>query len=89
MLRKGHVCHNLYYYHAPYFTKKNTGTSLTQYLQAIRTRGLKAVENIKLPKQIALFCAPKLYQPDRKDNHRFSMVSTSHQFSFAKESSYL
>ncbi|OQE01958.1 hypothetical protein PENSOL_c003G07293 [Penicillium solitum] len=37
--------------------------SLTQYLQAIGTREMKAIQSLKPPKQIALFCGPKLYQP--------------------------
>ncbi|RMZ85206.1 hypothetical protein DV738_g409, partial [Chaetothyriales sp. CBS 135597] len=40
--------------------------SLTQYLQAVGTREKQAVESLKLPKQIALMCGPRLYQPDRK-----------------------
>lgn len=39
------------------------GPSLTQYLQAIGTREMKAIQSLKPPKQIALFCGPKLYQP--------------------------
>ncbi|OOQ91447.1 phosphotransferase enzyme family protein [Penicillium brasilianum] len=38
--------------------------SLTQYLQAIGMRETKAIQCLKPPKQIALFCGPKLYQPD-------------------------
>ena len=40
------------------------GASLTQYLQAIGVRETKAVQSIKPPKQIALFCGPNFYQPD-------------------------
>ncbi|KAF2241906.1 phosphotransferase enzyme family protein [Trematosphaeria pertusa] len=40
--------------------------SLTQYLQAVGTREMKAIQSIKPPKQIALFCGPKLYRPDRE-----------------------
>ncbi|PWY87839.1 phosphotransferase enzyme family protein [Aspergillus sclerotioniger CBS 115572] len=39
-------------------------TSLKQYLQAIGTRETKAIQSLNPPKQIALFCGPKLYQPD-------------------------
>ncbi|PLB52139.1 phosphotransferase enzyme family protein [Aspergillus steynii IBT 23096] len=38
--------------------------SLTQYLQAVGTREKKAVQALQPPKQIALFCGPKLYQPN-------------------------
>ncbi|KAF7161918.1 hypothetical protein CNMCM5623_007333 [Aspergillus felis] len=38
--------------------------SLTQYLQAIGTRERKAIQSLKAPKQIALFCGPKLYRPN-------------------------
>ncbi|CAG7982710.1 unnamed protein product [Penicillium nalgiovense] len=38
--------------------------SLTQYLQAAGAREIKAIQSLKAPKQIALFCGPKLYQPD-------------------------
>ncbi|CAI7641051.1 unnamed protein product [Penicillium discolor] len=37
--------------------------SLTPYLQAIGTREMKAIQSLKPPKQVALFCGPKLYQP--------------------------
>lgn len=37
------------------------GASLTQYLQAIGTREMKAIQSLKLPKQIALLYGPKLY----------------------------
>ena len=42
---------------------KLVGASLTQYLQAVGTRETKAIQSLKLPKQIALFCGPKLYRP--------------------------
>lgn len=42
----------------------STGASLTQYLQAVATRELKAIQSLEPPKQIALFCGPKLYRPD-------------------------
>ncbi|KAG0160882.1 hypothetical protein PDIDSM_8414 [Penicillium digitatum] len=38
--------------------------TLTQYLHAVGTREMKASRSLKPPKQIALFCGPKLYQPD-------------------------
>ncbi|PLN85569.1 kinase-like domain-containing protein, partial [Aspergillus taichungensis] len=44
--------------------EKGPWTSLIQYLQAVRMRELKAIQCSKPPKQIALFCGPKLYQPD-------------------------
>ncbi|PYI05926.1 hypothetical protein BO78DRAFT_446811 [Aspergillus sclerotiicarbonarius CBS 121057] len=39
-------------------------SSLSQYLQAVGTRETQAIQSLKLPKQIALLCGPKLYQPD-------------------------
>lgn len=39
------------------------GTSLTQHLQAVGMREAMAVQCLTPPKQIALFCGPKLYQP--------------------------
>ncbi|RJE25283.1 Phosphotransferase enzyme family protein [Aspergillus sclerotialis] len=39
------------------------GASLTQYLQAIGSREMKAIQSIEPPKQIALFCGPNLYRP--------------------------
>ncbi|XWX01115.1 hypothetical protein V2A60_009140 [Cordyceps javanica] len=38
--------------------------SLKQYLQAVGTREVKAVQALTPPKQLALFCGPKLYRPD-------------------------
>ncbi|KAL4965976.1 phosphotransferase enzyme family protein [Aspergillus stella-maris] len=38
--------------------------SVMQYLQAISTRETKAIHSLKPPKQIAMFCGPKLYQPN-------------------------
>ncbi|KAJ5477435.1 phosphotransferase enzyme family protein [Penicillium diatomitis] len=43
---------------------KGPWASLTQYLQAVGMRETKAIQCLKPPKQIALFCGPKLYQPD-------------------------
>lgn len=40
---------------------------LQQYLQAVATREIKAVESLKPPKQIALFCGPKLYRPSKEN----------------------
>ncbi|KAJ6189838.1 phosphotransferase enzyme family protein [Penicillium mononematosum] len=34
------------------------------YMQAVGAREIKAIQSLKPPKQIALFCGPKLYQPD-------------------------
>ncbi|KAL1857909.1 hypothetical protein Plec18170_003133 [Paecilomyces lecythidis] len=44
--------------------EKGPWASLTQYLQAVRTREMRAIQSLKPPKQIALFCGPKLYRPD-------------------------
>ncbi|CAG8239215.1 unnamed protein product [Penicillium salamii] len=38
--------------------------SITQFLQAVGTREMKAIQTLEIPKQIALFCGPKLYRPD-------------------------
>ncbi|GES59328.1 phosphotransferase enzyme family protein [Aspergillus terreus] len=38
--------------------------SLKQYLRAVCVREANAIQSLKLPKQIALFCGPKLYVPD-------------------------
>jgi hypothetical protein len=43
---------------------KFAGASLTRYLQAVDTRETNAIHALKPPKQIALFCGPRLYQPD-------------------------
>jgi hypothetical protein len=43
---------------------KFLGTSLTQYVQAVRAREMEAVHFLKPPNQTALFCGPKLYRPD-------------------------
>ncbi|KAK2762140.1 hypothetical protein FQN54_001147 [Arachnomyces sp. PD_36] len=40
--------------------------SLSQYLHAVGTREAKSVRSLRPPKQIALFCGPKLYRPDAK-----------------------
>lgn len=45
---------------------KFAGASLTQHLQTVRTREVKAIQSLKPPKQIALFCGPKLYRPDKE-----------------------
>lgn len=44
-----------------------TGASLTQYLQAVGMREAKAIQSLKSPKQLALFCGPKLYRPDSQN----------------------
>lgn len=41
-----------------------TGASPKDYLWAVGTREQKAVQCLKPAKQIALFCGPKLYEPD-------------------------
>ncbi|KAI9703932.1 MAG: hypothetical protein M1820_005714 [Bogoriella megaspora] len=38
--------------------------SVAEYLQAVGTRETKATQSLNIPKQIALFYGPKLYQPD-------------------------
>ena len=45
-------------------TDRFIGTSAAQYLQAVGAREIKATQSLKPPKQLALFCGPKLYQPD-------------------------
>lgn len=47
-------------------TNEFIGPSLAQYLQEIGTREMKAIQSLKPPQQIALFCGPKLYQPHAK-----------------------
>ncbi|KAJ9357086.1 hypothetical protein DTO027B9_3225 [Paecilomyces variotii] len=46
--------------------EKGPWASLTQHLQTVRTREVKAIQSLKPPKQIALFCGPKLYRPDKE-----------------------
>ncbi|KAJ5284136.1 phosphotransferase enzyme family protein [Penicillium chrysogenum] len=46
--------------------EKGPWASITQYLQAVGTRETKAIQSLKPPKQIALFCGPKLYRPDKE-----------------------
>ncbi|PYH76647.1 phosphotransferase enzyme family protein [Aspergillus uvarum CBS 121591] len=46
--------------------EKGPWTSLTQYLQAVGTREVKAIQSLEPPKSTALFCGPKLYRPDRE-----------------------
>ncbi|KAJ5708665.1 phosphotransferase enzyme family protein [Penicillium malachiteum] len=41
--------------------------SLMQYLQAVGTREAKAIQSLTPPKQLALFCGPKLYRPDSEN----------------------
>ncbi|PYH38993.1 phosphotransferase family protein [Aspergillus neoniger CBS 115656] len=36
---------------------------IQQFLQAVGTRETKAIQSLHPPKQLALFCGPKLYQP--------------------------
>ncbi|EGC46751.1 phosphotransferase enzyme family protein [Histoplasma capsulatum var. duboisii H88] len=43
---------------------KGPWVSLTQHLQAVGMREAMAVQCLKPPKQIALFCGPKLYRPN-------------------------
>ncbi|BCS20831.1 uncharacterized protein APUU_21263A [Aspergillus puulaauensis] len=43
--------------------KKGPWASLIQYMQAIGTREVKAIQSLEPPKSTALFCGPKLYQP--------------------------
>ncbi|KAL2385017.1 hypothetical protein RJZ90_001633 [Blastomyces dermatitidis] len=48
------------------YAYKFVGASLMQYLQVVATRETKAIQSLKPPKQIALFCGPKLYRPDKE-----------------------
>lgn len=52
------------YIHSRPVTNRFVGASLTEYLQAVGLREMKAVQSIEPPKQIALFCGPNLYRPD-------------------------
>ena len=61
--REGHVCGTLCYLGSA--ADDITGASPAQCLQAIGTRETKAIHSLKPPKQIALFCGPNLYQPDK------------------------
>lgn len=63
--REGHVCRRSYLLRSA--TDKLAGSSLTQYLHAVGTRETKAIQSLKLPKQIALFCGPKLYRPSKEN----------------------
>ncbi|OJI83858.1 hypothetical protein ASPTUDRAFT_190294 [Aspergillus tubingensis CBS 134.48] len=38
-------------------------SNILQFLQAVGTRETKAIQSLHPPKQLALFCGPKLYQP--------------------------
>ncbi|KDB26352.1 hypothetical protein H109_01820 [Trichophyton interdigitale MR816] len=49
-------------------------TSLTQYLRAVGDRKRAAIKLLKPPKQIALFCGPRLYQP----NSETKLTALSH-----------
>lgn len=60
--RKGHVRRDSYFFRP--VANEFTGASITQFLQAVGTREMKAIQSLKPPKQIALFCGPKLYRPD-------------------------
>lgn len=51
-------------YHRRAIADKFAGASLAQYLLAVRSRETKAIQSLKPPKQIALFCGPQLYRPD-------------------------
>lgn len=62
--RKGHVRRRSYLLRTS--ADKLVGASITQYLQAVGTRETKAIQSLKPPKQIALFCGPKLYRPDKE-----------------------
>ncbi|KAJ5143876.1 uncharacterized protein N7515_002663 [Penicillium bovifimosum] len=43
---------------------KGPWASLMQFLQAVGMREMKAIQCLKAPKQLALFCGPNLYRPD-------------------------
>ena len=60
--KEGHVRRGLYYLRSP--ADQFAGASITHFLQAVGTREMKAIQSLKPPKQIALFCGPKLYRPD-------------------------
>lgn len=47
--------------------RRGPWSSLSQYLRSIGERETKATQILDPPKQIALFCGLKLYQPDRKE----------------------
>lgn len=62
--KKGHVRRGSYLLRAA--ADRFAGASIMQYLQAIGTRETNAIRSLNPPKQIALFCGPKLYRPDRE-----------------------
>ncbi|KAF1960787.1 phosphotransferase enzyme family protein [Byssothecium circinans] len=45
-------------------TERGPWATPAQYLQAARARETKAIHSLKPPKQIALFCGSRLYQPN-------------------------
>ncbi|GKZ28816.1 hypothetical protein AbraIFM66950_000613 [Aspergillus brasiliensis] len=47
--------------------------SIQQFLQAIAARETKAIQTLNPPKQLALFCGPKLYQPNPQ--HKLTALS--------------
>ncbi|KAL1798887.1 hypothetical protein ACET3X_002924 [Alternaria dauci] len=47
--------------------RRGPWSSLSQYLRSIGERETKATQVLNSPKQIALFCGPKLYQPDPEE----------------------
>ncbi|GKZ16647.1 hypothetical protein AbraCBS73388_000229 [Aspergillus brasiliensis] len=48
-------------------------SSIQQFLQAIAARETKAIQTLNPPKQLALFCGPKLYQPNPE--HKLTALS--------------
>lgn len=62
--REGHV--RWCWSHLRASADKFVGASLKQHLHAISTRETKAIQSLIPPKQIALFCGPKLYRPDKE-----------------------
>ncbi|OJJ71932.1 hypothetical protein ASPBRDRAFT_55184 [Aspergillus brasiliensis CBS 101740] len=48
-------------------------SSIQQFLQAIAARETKAIQTLNPPKQLALFCGPKLYQPNPQ--HKLTALS--------------
>lgn len=60
--REGHVGWSSYHLHAA--ADNIVGASLAQYLQDVGTWETEAIQSLKPPKQIALFCGTRLYQPD-------------------------
>ncbi|KAI1508250.1 Protein kinase domain containing protein [Pyrenophora tritici-repentis] len=61
--------------------RRGPWASLSQYLRSIGERETKATQILSPPKQIALFCGPKLYQPDPKE--KLTALSQYHKIADA------